>query len=135
MKELEKELTDINDIFTDLKSLTVQQGESLNVAHTNASNADVAVESGHKELIKVNLLLSFSCLIFPFCFPPFIYKNSLVSFFNLRVGKQIQQCIQEENGFNCSDNTSFYCNCCWCYGSKSQKIKRICKIYLLMKEI
>ena len=80
MKELEKELTDINDIFTDLKSLTVQQGESLNVAHTNASNADVAVESGHKELIKVNLLLSFSCLIFPFCFPPFIYKILLYLF-------------------------------------------------------
>jgi t-SNARE complex subunit (syntaxin) len=50
MQALEEELKDINAIFTDLKNLTVQQGEELKVAQTNTETSVTNVEAGKGQL-------------------------------------------------------------------------------------
>jgi len=52
MKELEKELVAISEVFVDLDNLTQQQGAQLRVAQSNVESADVRVEEGTKELVK-----------------------------------------------------------------------------------
>lgn len=54
MRELEKELADISEVFVDLNKLTAEQGEQLKVAQTNTESADARVENGRQELEKAS---------------------------------------------------------------------------------
>ncbi len=53
MRELEKELTEISDVFVDLHKLTQEQGVVLKEAQTNVESANINVHDGVGELNKV----------------------------------------------------------------------------------
>lgn len=54
IKELEKELTELSEVFVDVMTLTKEQGEDLHVVSGNATGASQQVEAGIPELKQAN---------------------------------------------------------------------------------
>jgi len=55
IKALEKELTELSEVFVDVMKLTQEQGEDLQTVHNNTSSADAYVEKGNTELTQASI--------------------------------------------------------------------------------
>jgi len=50
IKNIESDLQALNELFVDVNTLVVEQGEQLNVVETNVTSADIQVQKGTEEL-------------------------------------------------------------------------------------
>lgn len=56
IKELEKELTELSEVFVDVMQLTKEQGEDLQTVHNNTASATAYTDAGIGELKQVSNL-------------------------------------------------------------------------------